>query len=494
MLARSTPFGLWPRRRFGDVGQGHVMIHRRSLEAERVDNEDGTVDLIGVEIMAVGGPVFGQGSPPEGDFWTLEDLRGMAAADAELGDELTPPNKIGHPDEQTLVANSIAAGELPALGEMPAVGWLEDVRVAGTKLLADVKHVPRVVADLIEKGAYRTRSVELAKITSQETGKTYDWVVTGLAWLGGKMPAVKTLGDVVKLYEGDVPLRNQRLVSYAVGEVVWSPEAGLEHLRQIVNAALNPGPGSQGEPARYWVRDVAPGVALVEDWNGQTSTAYVVPFAISAGVVTLAASSDWTLAEQAWVEVGRANEERALTLRESRGDTRAMRYTAEQRRTFAEATGLEESAVTDEMLAAAGVRSNETEPPPDTTTTTTTTTTPPADEPVDEPEAERALESRLARVEARSLAAETELLQERRNAFVETSIREGRIAPGQRETLETLFNRDQDAARAFVSGLPVRDDLLEELGSDDDRDLEEVARSYADEASGRLGIPADRMV
>lgn len=146
-----------------------------------------TVDIDGVEILAAGGPVHGWGSPPEGDVWLPEQLREMAAAAAELGDEIKAPAKIGHK------------------GGDPAVGWLENIRVndSGDRLLADIKRVPKGLSSLIEAGAYRTRSVELRSFTSQRSGKKYDWVVSGLAWLGGKMPAVRTLGDVVKLYDAD---------------------------------------------------------------------------------------------------------------------------------------------------------------------------------------------------------------------------------------------------------------------------------------------------
>jgi phage I-like protein len=146
-----------------------------------------TVDMPGVEILSVGGPVRGVGSPIGGDFYTRDQLRAMAAASAELAGELRPPAKIGHGSDQ------------------PAVGWLDNVRMneAGDKLLADVKHVPRRVADLIKAKAYRHRSVELSRYTSQRTGKRYELAVTGLAWLGAKLPAVQTLEDVVALYEGD---------------------------------------------------------------------------------------------------------------------------------------------------------------------------------------------------------------------------------------------------------------------------------------------------
>lgn len=472
----------------------------RSYVAERIDNGDGTSDLVGVEILSVGGPIHGIGSPPEGDYWTLTELEGMAQADEELGDEILPPHKIGHPDEQTLVLNSIKAGELPQPenGELPAVGWLENIRVAGTKLLTDLKKVPNLVADLYEKGAYRTRSVELSSVTSQVTGKTYDWVVTGLATLGGTMPAVKTLGDVAALYAGDVPIR-RRAVIYEeralTGAVVWDPGASLEGVRQSINDVLNPGSYSIEAPYRYWVRDVASdGRALVEDWTEEPGVAWIVPYTTdAAGNVTVSPSSDWIKAEEAWVEVGRANEARAVTVRERRPDIGPMRYTAEQRRKFAEATGLKLEAVTDDVLAAAGVAEETTEPP--------APPAPPApSEPAPtEPNAEvRGLEERIKATEAKAEATRTELHQERRNAFVAPLITGGYIAPGQREDFEALYDLDADKARKFAATLKPRQDLLNELGDEDEeRDLEQdtgKGRAYENEAPGRLGIPQGQLV
>jgi hypothetical protein len=148
-----------------------------------------TVDIPGVEILAADVTIHGRGSPPEGDRYSIDDLRSMAQANRELEFELRPPAKIGHD------------------GNGPAVGRLNNIRVAGDKLVADVKDVPRRFAELVRAGAYTGRSVELSQVTSQKTGKFYPHAVSALAWLGGKLPAVQTLDDVVALYEGaDVDL------------------------------------------------------------------------------------------------------------------------------------------------------------------------------------------------------------------------------------------------------------------------------------------------
>lgn len=145
----------------------------------------------GVQLLEADVRIHGQGSPPEGDLYTVGDLNRIAAAHRELAGELSAPAKIGH--------DSAA----------PAVGWLENVRVEGRKLLADVQAVPRRFAELVRAGAYRTRSVELSRVTSQRTGRRYNDVVTAVAWLGARLPAARTLDDVIKLYEDveTTPLR-----------------------------------------------------------------------------------------------------------------------------------------------------------------------------------------------------------------------------------------------------------------------------------------------
>ncbi len=170
-----------------------------------------TVDFNGVEILAAAGPIHGKGSPPEGDSYSADDLRRMASDFAELTPELRAPAKIGHG------------------GDQPAVGWLDRLRVSGdaTKLLADIRGVPKRLAGLINAGAYRTRSVELSSLTSQRTGKKYGLVPTGMAWLGGKMPAVRTLDDVVALYEGEAEVELERVYEVTV-------EADPDGLRDAV--------------------------------------------------------------------------------------------------------------------------------------------------------------------------------------------------------------------------------------------------------------------
>ncbi|MGC9974730.1 MAG: hypothetical protein ABSC36_05000 [Gaiellaceae bacterium] len=194
-----------------------------------------TVDLTGVEILSTGGPIHGKGSPPEGDFFTAADLRKMAEAARELAGEITPPAKIGHSREQRL------AGVTD--GELPATGWLSNIRTSqdGARLLADVKRVPKKLGELIRAGAYRARSVELSKVTSQKTGKSYEWVVTGLAWLGARLPAVRTLDDVVTLYEGEGAIEVRAAVEYS------APDQSMSRCEPLVDIAIFEGRIGHGD-------------------------------------------------------------------------------------------------------------------------------------------------------------------------------------------------------------------------------------------------------
>lgn len=427
-----------------------------------------TVDLEAVEILATGGPVFGVGSPPEGDFWTSEELAAIAAADRELEGELLPPVKIGHSDAQALALNS-GVGQ-PTAGEMPACGWVENLRVSddGQKLLADLKAVPRRLAELIEAGAYRTRSVELSKVTSQKTGKVFEWVVTGLAWLGGKMPAVRTLDDVVALYEhaGEAPdtdanVSLRKIVEYASGKLVWEPGDGFLAIRAAVQEAINGGPSAGLTEERFYVRDVADGRALVVDWyDSSEERAWIVPFTRTRNGVRVSPSAEWTSAAMAWVKDSRDFEDQLMTLRARRADIRASvpekTYTDEQRRAFAEATGLDQAKVTDAMLDKAGVAEAPTgDPDPD----------PKRDLEADE--RLRSLEQRATEADERSRKLEEELRVERRAAFVEQVLRDGKAEPGQRAQIEKMYDTSPDVAREFFQNAPVHEELRETYGADD---------------------------
>lgn len=450
-----------------------------------------TVDLIGVELLATGGPVHGGGSPPEGDYWSTADLEAIASANRDLAAELKPAAKLGHAKRQALLADSGLTD-----GEMPAIGWADGAsfRVSedGTRLLADIRKVPKKLSALIEAGAWRTRSVELGRVTSQATSKTYDWAVTGFAWLGAQLPAVRTLDDVFALYADDLKVEHRRVVSYASPiAVAWDPEDSFYALRDDIDDALNPGPADQmmvDSPPRFRVVDLnlAGDRALVARGWEDDCDAWVVAFTVNSdGTVALAPSTDWVTVEKAWVVTAeRKLADRVKGFSGGSSDTppRMPTYTADARRKFADATGLETDNVTDEMLAAAGIPTETPVPPP------------PADT-----DGARA----LAAVEQtnRELAETRETLRlERRRTFVDGLLSTGKIEPGQRATWEKSYDSNPIVAAELAATLKPDPNLLRELGSDSegkpstDEEREAEERNYAADASRRLGLDEKEII
>lgn len=116
------------------------------------------------------------------DF-TLNDLRKMASSFNALQEVLKVPLKLGHNDEQ------------PVLDGQPALGWVSEMAVIGSKLVATFDHVPDVMMKAFEKKLYRSVSIEL-DFDVHHKDNFYDFVITAVALLGADMPAVNVLNDL----------------------------------------------------------------------------------------------------------------------------------------------------------------------------------------------------------------------------------------------------------------------------------------------------------
>lgn len=438
-----------------------------------------TVDLEGVEILAAGGPIFGHGSPPEGDWYTVAELEAIAEANTLLAAEIKPPNKLGHSDKQQLLENSQISD-----GEKPAAGWLTNFRVEGEKLLADVKAVPKKLSELIESGAWRTRSVELSRVTSQELtdddGKprVFDWVVTGLAWLGGALPAVQTLDDVVALYAAHgVKLRRV----YAAGDVVWDPTEGYMALRERVWRTLNAGLGPQEE---LWVRDITDGKALVEDGWGEDAVAYVVPWSLTDGEVVVAARENWIEAEQEWVQTASELAAKVEPGKKTRAaETRAMpelTLTEDAAAELAKSLGLDGDVTVEALTEAAQARANEL-----------------AEAQKEPAEGDVVSVKDFEAVKTQAANAERKLFERDRDEAIGAAIKSGRLEPAKREEYEKRFEKDPDLTREFLAELPVKDELVREFGKDDDGTEEmsdEQQERFLTNRAERLGLTRKEMV
>lgn len=141
-----------------------------------------TRDIIGVEIFASG--------TWNGDTYTDGDLDEMVNNFRATKDALKPYLKLGHDDGQKL---------MPQKDGMPSLGWIENLRRVGKKLVADFKGIPGKIHDLIKAGGYRRVSSEIY-LDAKIGGKTFGKVLKAVALLGGDTPAVQNLKDILSLY------------------------------------------------------------------------------------------------------------------------------------------------------------------------------------------------------------------------------------------------------------------------------------------------------
>lgn len=285
-----------------------------------------TVTLRDVELISSGGPYFGTGSPPEGDYFDAEFITKLAEETALLVDEYGEwkgVGKIGHSAAQKLLAESgLADDELPALGHMANVRAIETDDGA-VKAVADFHRVPRAFGQLVKSGGYRTRSAEIGRVTSQTDGKKHV-IITALSWLGAKAPAIRTLDDVVALYadegidsgarfgDADLVLALSEADDEPVVEpetdrafAAWTEEGSLVDLQEKVGSALRAlYPEGDGRPWGY-VRDVTAEKALLSIHRAGECETYVAAFELADGKATLQPESEWTRVEEQWVEADR---------------------------------------------------------------------------------------------------------------------------------------------------------------------------------------------
>lgn len=160
---------------YPDQSQRSAVCNNTWRQAKKVEAAKESGNTLDAEIFAVG--------KWNGMSFDREDLQAMVDAFKALGDQHQVPLKLGHSEDEDLRAGQ------------PALGWVEDVWVAGDKLMARFTAVPDLVYNAIQEGRYRNVSIEL-DIGVSHQGQAYDFVLSGVALLGSEIPAVNTLEDL----------------------------------------------------------------------------------------------------------------------------------------------------------------------------------------------------------------------------------------------------------------------------------------------------------
>lgn len=105
-------------------------------------------------------------------------------------------------------------------------GFINGMKREGTKLLANFKQVPKLIAELIEAGFLKKRSIELWNKYKHANGNLYNNFLEAVTFHGADgLPAVNSLADIVKLYKTDIKTNEQ---NEQIGEKV---EIDLEELK-----------------------------------------------------------------------------------------------------------------------------------------------------------------------------------------------------------------------------------------------------------------------
>lgn len=132
-------------------------------------------EILGAEIMRVG--------TWNGNKFTSKDLEDIATAAPDVG--YVPPLKVGH-DE------SIGAR---------AWGWVQNIRLAGEKLVADLMDIPESLAATIKERGYDQLSAEIY-LDLDRDGKKFRRALKAVALLGAEVPAVSGLKPLRELFHG----------------------------------------------------------------------------------------------------------------------------------------------------------------------------------------------------------------------------------------------------------------------------------------------------
>jgi hypothetical protein len=147
-----------------------------------------------------------------GMVFVKEDLEQMAANFHLLRDRHKPPLKLGHTEKQILDQKD----------GQPALGWVDDLKVVGNKLVARFQEVSKPIAEAINAGRYKRVSSEIY-FNVTDKGKNLGKVLKAVALLGADLPAVTDLADLPKLLSKEdddnlIVFSDARVVEFSVNE------------------------------------------------------------------------------------------------------------------------------------------------------------------------------------------------------------------------------------------------------------------------------------
>ena len=151
--------------------------------------------------------IFAVGQHRDGERpWTADDLRAMVANWNLNRGKVEPPVVPGHEEFQALTASGVPGAEfLPPGTGFPentgvfSLGAVTALRTDGRTLEAQFAEVPARFAELINARVYRWVSIEVYDEPPPGCAGTGP-MLRRVAFLGGDLPQVKSLGEIPKAY------------------------------------------------------------------------------------------------------------------------------------------------------------------------------------------------------------------------------------------------------------------------------------------------------
>jgi len=133
------------------------------------------------------------------DRYTRDDLNGMVDAFDKLG--FHPILKADTSDKRVFGA--------------PALGYVDRIYTAGGKLYADLRDLPKKVAEIIRRRDFRKLATEIYWNYKDEAGgKTYPRALKGLTLVGANLGKLDSIAEIEKLFARDYGSTAQAFKSY----------------------------------------------------------------------------------------------------------------------------------------------------------------------------------------------------------------------------------------------------------------------------------------
>jgi len=130
-----------------------------------------------------------------GDKYSGKDLERMVDNFNNLKEsgKLSVPVKIGHSEKQKYLKDE----------GIPAAGWINKLKMVGDSVRATITDIPSKIYNIVKNKGYRKTSAEIYPQYKTSEGKNLKTVLRAVAFLGGDIPAVEGISDIINLYKDE---------------------------------------------------------------------------------------------------------------------------------------------------------------------------------------------------------------------------------------------------------------------------------------------------